>query len=225
MESIFEDIRERDMDFLFMEEFNVNREFTEKLFEKIIPEIYESNNILAKHSIFDEQFGETDIYISFSIKGIDYIFLIENKINAVFQPDQAKRYNLRKENILKNNYEIRVYSVLFAPEKYITTHNESNEFDFSISYENILNYFESKNSVRDIYKSSIVKMAIEQSRRGYNIKENEIVTKFWKNYWTYLHNNYPNIIMKEPNIKPFDADWPLFYFHWLPKKWEIHHKL
>ena len=68
-------------------------------------------------------------------------------------------------------------------------------------------------------------MAIEQARRGYNIKEDIRVTKFWKNYWYYLKNNYPCVIMKEPDIKPFDADWPLMYFNWLPKHWEIHHKL
>jgi hypothetical protein len=62
-------------------------------------------------------------------------------------------------------------------------------------------------------------------RRGYNAIEDQRVTKFWKDYWNFIHENYPNIIMKEPSIKPLDSDWPILYLNWLPKYWEIVHKL
>jgi hypothetical protein len=225
MEQIFEELRERDMDFLLVEEFNVNKEFLVKLFERNIPNIILAKNINAKHSIVDNLYGETDIFISFFIEENNYILLIENKIDAIFQPNQSKRYNLKKENILKNNEKCIIYSVLIAPEKYIKNHIESNDFNICITYEEIMEYFNNNKTDRFQYKSMILNLAIEQSRRGYTVKENEAVTNFWKNYWEYLNKNYPEIIMKQPNIKPYDADWPLLFLYWIPKKWEIFHKL
>jgi hypothetical protein len=225
METIFEDIRERDMDFLFIEEFNVNDDFSKYLFKDHILEIKNVVEIFAKHSIVDSHYGETDIYVELSTKNDNIVLLIENKIDAQFQPQQSSRYNIRKENIIKENSKTIVYTILFAPEKYILGHKESNDFDICIAYEKVMEYFRTNDTKRNKYKATIVEMAIAQARRGYNIKEDAIVTKFWKNYWSYLMNNYSNITMKEPIIKPFDADWPLFYFYWLPKKWEIHHKL
>lgn len=225
MEQIFEELRERDMDFLLVEEFNVNKDFLVKLFEKNIPNIITAKNITAKHSIVDNLYGETDIFISLFIEEYNYILLIENKIDALFQPNQSKRYNLRKENFLKNNEKCFVYSVLIAPEKYINNHNESNDFDICITYEEIMEYFNNNKTDRFQYRSMILNLAIEQSRRGYTVKENEAVTNFWKNYWEYLNKYYPDVIMKQPDIKPYDADWPLLFLNWLPKKWEIFHKL
>jgi len=225
MELIFEDLRERDMDCLFIEEFNVNNEFTIEIFKNHIEGLESINKAKAIHSIVDSNYGETDIYVEINTSIFHLIFLIENKIDALFQPYQGERYNIRKNNIIKENDGIIVYTVLFAPEKYISEHKESSIFDICITYEKIMDYFNGKNTKRDKYKANIIKMAIEQARRGYTIKEDIRVTKFWKNYWNYLQSNYPNIIMKEPIIKPFDADWPLLYFNWLPKHWEIHHKL
>lgn len=225
MELIFEDIRERDMDCLFIEEFNVNYEFFTVLFKNLIMEPNNIKQINAKHSVVDSQYGETDIFVDILTNEFKIILLIENKIDALFQPQQGERYNIRKNNILKENDKIIAYTVLFAPKKYIAGHKESSTFDICITYEEILKFFDSNKTKRDKYKAKIIGMAIDQARRGYDIKEDIRVTKFWKNYWNYLQSNYPNIIMKEPNIKPFDADWPLMYLHWLPKHWEIHHKL
>jgi len=225
MELIFEDIRERDMDCLFIEEFNVNNDFFVDLFKNSITALSDIKSILAKHSIVDSQYGETDIFTKIELIDKNIILLIENKIDASFQPLQGERYNIRKRNIISENNSINVYTVLFAPEKYFSGHIESKKFDICISYEKIQKYFEGRKTIRDVYKANIIKMAIEQAKRGYNIVEDIRVTKFWKNYWNYLQNNYPAVIMKEPNIKPFDADWPLIYFDWLPKYWEIFHKL
>ena len=225
MERIFEDLRERDIDCLLIEEFNVNYEFTKIVFSNNIKELNNIRKVVAKHSVVDLQYGETDIFLEIYTDTQLIVLLIENKIDASFQPQQSERYNIRKNNILKENKNIKAYTILIAPEKYISGHLESLKFDYSVTYENILNYFNKSNTKRDIYKANILKIAIDQAKRGYTIKEDIRVTKFWKNYWNYLQDNYPKIIMKEPGIKPFDADWPLFYFNWLPKNWEIHHKL
>jgi hypothetical protein len=225
MELLFEDIRERDMDCLFIEEFNVNNDFLIKLFNNHIKDLNKINQITAKHSVVDSQYGETDIFVDVKTDEYKLILLIENKIDALFQPQQSERYNIRKNNIINENNEIIVYTVLFAPEKYISGHKESSNFDICVTYEEIMKFFDSNETKRDKYKAKIIGMAIEQAKRGYNIKEDIRVTNFWRNYWNYLQSNYPNIIMKEPNIKPFDADWPLMYLNWLPKYWEIHHKL
>lgn len=226
MDKIFKDLRERDIDFLLIEEFNVNKQFLVYLLSNsLVDKINSVQNEKAIHSITDDGYGETDIYLTFFSDKKEYILLIENKIDAPFQPDQVNRYNLRKENIKQNRPEATVHSVIIAPEKYLNAHKISNDFDIKITYEVIMKYFISENSDRSKYKANLFNNAIKQEKQRYIIKENPIVTKFWKDYWFYLKENHPEIIMKEPDIKPSDADWLLFYLKWLPKGWEIFHKL
>ena len=221
----FDYIRERDIDFLLVEELNINSQFSDFIFQYHIPEIFQAVNFKAIHSVVDEQYGETDIFFTFSVEDKKYAILIENKINAPFQPDQPKRYQLRKNKLKKENKIYKIYTALIAPEKYIDTHNVIKEFDIVILYEDILHYFyHIEKSDRSMYKAMIINDATTQSKCSYIVKENPQVTLFWQKYWTLIRKDYSYFYMKEPNLKPFDADWALLSIYFLPKNWIIKHK-
>jgi len=225
MQQHFDYIRERDIDFLLLEELNINSQFSDYLFQYNIPEILQAINIKAIHSVVDEQYGETDIFFSFSSGDKNYAILIENKTNAPFQPDQAKRYKLRKNKIKKENRIDKIYTALTAPEKYIDTHEEPKDFDIIIFYEDIIHYFVNiEKSSRSFYKAMIFNDAVAQSKCSYIVKENPHVTLFWQKYWTLIRKEYSYLQMKEPSTKPFDADCALLSIYFLPKNWIIKHK-
>ena len=218
MQQHFDYIRERDIDFLLVEELNINSQFSDYLFQYDIPKILQAVNFKAIHSVIDEQYGETDIFFSFSACDKNYAILIENKINAPFQPDQAKRYKLRKNKIKKENRIDKIYTALTAPEKYINTHEETKDFDIIIFYENIIHYFINiEKTSRSLYKAMIFNDAVAQSKCSYIVKENPQVTLFWQKYWTLIRKEYSYLQMKEPSTKPFDADWVLLSIYFLPK--------
>ena len=221
----FDYIRERDIDFLLVEELNINGNFSDFLFKNDIPEIFQATSIKAVHSVVDEEYGETDILFAFSVEGKKYVILIENKINAPFQPDQAKRYSLRKKKLKKEKKLDKVYTALIAPEKYVDIHNSYKDFDIIVMYEEIFNYFYNiLKTDRSFYKARIINDAITQSKSSYIVKENPKVTLFWQKYWTLIRKDYSCFFMKEPDVKPFDADWALLSIYFLPKNWIIKHK-
>ena len=71
----------------------------------------------------------------------------------------------------------------------------------------------------------MVKEAIEQNRRGYTVAPNELVTDFWFKYWSRSTQQYPELEMKSPGLKPANADWPEFRPSSFEKRFMIFHKL
>ena len=61
----FDYIRERDIDFLLVEKLNINSQFSDYIFQYKIPEIFQGVYFKAVHSVVDEQYGETDIFLHF----------------------------------------------------------------------------------------------------------------------------------------------------------------
>jgi hypothetical protein len=96
-----------------------------------------------------------------------------------------------------------------------------------ISYEAIQEWFErhTAEGERARYKSRMLHEAIEQSRRGYNPKVNERVTKFWHSYWVCASREFPELSMREPGHKPANATWIELHPKELERRRKIVHKL
>ncbi len=107
---------ERDFDRLFIEELA----FREGFFDAFARRIgFKSRPIKAiKHSVYEnfggDAWGETDILVEFEDGAA---LLIENKLSADFQPDQAERYQARAEHRAKGGAEVK--TVLIAPLVYL----------------------------------------------------------------------------------------------------------
>ena len=217
-------ILERDIDLLLLEELNVSENFSSWLYLKIF-----NGNVAppckgAWHSISDSLLGESDLVVLFEDgKSV----LIENKIDAVAQPEQGQRYQERGLKGISQNLWSDFSTCMVAPELYLQTENDSQSYDINIRYEEIYDWFinSSNHTKRDQHKAYIIKEAIEQNRRGYQIIPDEKVTNFWFEYWQLSNKMYPHLEMRKPGKKPFHSDWPEFRPSVLNKNIIIVHKL
>lgn len=222
---ILESVRERDIDLLFLEEWNTNPSFSEWFLNKMLNECNKYKKVVGFHSVVQDNLGKTDLYLEYQETTGNSVVLLENKINALAQDQQGIRYGKRAQNLrLSKNYK-RVSTCIIAPSNYLKGNLESANYDFQITYEDMYDYFNNFTDNRSRYKAMVVRLAIEQERRGYSIKPDSEVTQFWHEYWEQIRIQIPNLYMKEPTLIPEGSDWPVLSFDWMPEKWIMRHKL
>ena len=130
--------------------------------------------------------------------------LIENKLDVNFQELQFERYQRRGELYKSESKCSEYYSVLVAPNEYA---ERQKDFEKYISYEDLRNFFELEGSRRSSFKASLLKIAIEKSKRGYQPINSDPVQRFWQAYWEYKEDTLPEFTMKKPSIVPLESDW------------------
>ena len=219
-----EAVTERDIDLLLLEELNVSNDFSSWFYSVV------TNNDSAPlcegawHSISDAALGESDLVVIYE-NGV--ALLIENKIDALAQPEQAVRYKARGEKGVKTGLWNSFVTCMVAPSLYLKKEKDANIYDSNLSYEKIASWFSSQDAFecRAKYKSYIIAEAIEQNRRGYTVIPDRQATEFWAKYWAFSSRQYPELEMKKPGIKPANSDWPDFRPSVLNNRFSIVHKL
>lgn len=202
-----ESIQERDVDLILLEELRTDNSFCKWFLNELnLPKLTSVNG--AWKSISDYGLGETDILFSYNSNSKQKLILIENKLDALFQNEQYSRYLKRA-----NEYQIKTqcdkaYVVLVAPQLYCE--NQS-DFENYVTYEAIAKRFEYAGSKRNLFKSSLLKIATEKLRRRYQPVNSVLVQNFWYLYWKYREEKHPTLTMKKPNIVPRNSDWPMLF--------------
>ena len=219
---MFECIQERDIDLLLMEEWCVNPEFARFFLKKIVPSNFNILNRTAMHSITDDAYGENDIVLTFQHGEQHIAVLVEDKIAAVPQPNQAKRYQLRAEKMKSSGQYDEVFICIVAPQHYLD--NDTEQYPNSITYESLADYL-ANGTPRGEYKANMLRLGISQERRHPKPVKNELVTKFWQDYYNELKLMFPEAIMAYPQIVPINSDWPMIRFPEFPDKTRLVHKM
>ncbi|SFC87445.1 PD-(D/E)XK nuclease superfamily protein [Flexibacter flexilis DSM 6793] len=216
-----EAVQERDMDILILEELECNENFRTHFTNQLhLPEMQEYEG--AWRSVTDSTLGETDILVKYiSSENQVICLLIENKIDANFQPEQFARYEKRGLKYLQSNECDAFFCILIAPQKYIS--NQS-DFEICFSYENLMQLIASEATPRAAFRANLVQIAIEKSRRGYQAENCEVVQRFWMAYWEYKEANYPLYAMKKPESVPEGSDFIVFSIR-ENEKLKFRHKL
>ena len=215
-------VAERDIDLLLLEELNTNPDFPRWIATQAAPESRFSPCIGAWHSVVHGQLGESDIVTLFD-DGL--AILIENKIDAPAQPDQALRYSKRGEAGCQEGHWSAYLSCIVAPQRYLDANSEAQAYDFQLPYEAIRDWFGQQEGLRVNYRAAVIQEAIEQNRRGYSPIADEDVTRFWLAYWEVANSLFPGLEMPRPGIKPSNAHWPDFRPKSLGKNMSIVHKM
>lgn len=222
-----EAIQERDIDLLLLEELYCSFKFREWFIEKTIGKNKSFIKFLGIwHSLNKANLGESDLVMKFLRKDNKaHLFLIENKIDASFQPAQPLRYKQRGEKYIKEGECVSYSTVLIAPKKYI---RDNEDFDFVIEYEQIRDWFNNQapQDKRAEYKAKIFSLAIEKSRRGYRPIPDEKATNFWHAYWQISKEIAPELGLKEPKKDiPAGSTFIIFKPKVLPKDISLVHKI
>ena len=154
--------------------------------------------------------GESDIVVAFGGAEGFLVLLIENKIDAEFQPDQPERYRgraLRWQGLLPP--VTLVETVLLSPEEYFE--NEGSElFDRQISYEDVIAALAGAGDPRTQFLAETLKSGVESHRSNYSPLTNEVTTSVWAAIWDCANSEAPQLRMRKPGSKPARAGFIYF---------------
>lgn len=200
---IFDNIFERDMDMLLMRQFSDNNFAFIDLFLKRIHCGSDYSVLKIAHSVMTSD-GETDIQVILSFNGSRIALLIEDKIDAIAQPDQAKRYEIRAEKAKTNGEYDEYYIFIVAPQKYLENNKEVSNYSYRLSYEDI------KTTLTNEFDLAIMNCALAESKRGYIPVEDRKVTLFWNRMFNYVEARFPGTFAfygKKGDIHGSTASW------------------
>jgi hypothetical protein len=230
---ILEAVYERDVDLLLLEEMHVSTPFRRWLESAIIGEqLEEASFIDAYHSICDVTSGgagESDLVLLFSdANNQRWAILIENKVSAAAQPEQGVRYRRRGIHGVESGKWQRFKTAIIAPELYLSRGSDVANFDAKLSYEQVRGWFDQCvecDPDRAAFKSKVLQLAIDQSRRGYIPKMDERVTKFYHDYWEFVTREFPELCMDDPGEKQSGSHYAGFRPKNLPPYRKLWHDL
>lgn len=220
------DIRERDIDLLILEELVASPDFLEWFLSRLgFPNdlaLEEANRSVNTDS------GESDLELTVMNSERRIKILVENKIDAAFQPDQPERYRQRAEAYRRTAHFTEVSAVVTAPAVYFGEDGEQYGFDCALTYEEIINWFETTKPMllRSAFKLSMLRAAIERGRQGWILVPSEPVGRFWRRYWQLAQEVAPSLAMPFPKSEiPANSHFIVFQPVGLPADVKLKHKV
>lgn len=135
-------VLERDVDLLLVEELSCSDAFREFFANTVLPGVdLVGANWVIRHSVNRPGLlpGETDIEVTIEGDALpgQIRLLIENKVDAGFQPEQVARYLHEARRVLEAGDCWLAKTCLVAPSGYLESRNDAAAFDVSLAYETI----------------------------------------------------------------------------------------
>lgn len=182
-------IQEFWMDFLLEEEFSATPEFCCEFLKECASELQFVCVGRVAHSVSHTD-GEVDLVVILVVKRADGVsakiaLLVEDKITAGFQPDQARRYELFGEHGKTTGAWESYCTVLVAPHAYI---NLGHGFQRSIPYEVISTWVCPSDPMRRAFKQRRIAEAIAKKNATGVQKVDPVVTAFRAEYFKNLQD-------------------------------------
>lgn len=216
-------ICERDIDLLLLEELSVNPAFAARLITHVTSSA--PSQVTSVRKSVTQSSGESDLEVTWhDAAGQVGRLLIENKVDASFQRDQAGRYRQRAQAYVKGGACAAAWTLIIAPASYFAPEAGGHGFDVAVSYETVQEWFaESDLGHRGAYKRAVLAAAIAKSSLGYNPIQDDTVSRFWRDYWEASVAEAPSLGMAEPGPKPAGSTWIYFMPGGLPREvWLLH---
>jgi hypothetical protein len=220
-------IQEFQIDFFLEEEFTVDLAFAQAFVAACGLAVSVKRVEWVIHSVSDKH-GEADLIVLITAEQPDertakIALLIEDKINAGFQPGQAHRYRQRGEEGVSLRWE-SFRTVLVAPSSYISP---SHGFDAAVSLEQIMEWICPADAGRGAFKVAKIKEAIrKQASTGVQVVDDDM-TEFRTAYYiklqafNLLHGT--DFTMRPPAPTYYGDTWFILRSLSLPTWAEIRH--
>ncbi len=221
-------IQEFRIDFLLEEEFAVDPLFAQSFLTAsgVSFAIKRVEHVI--HSVSDKH-GEADLIVLLNAgrrngDTVKVAVLIEDKINASFQPYQSDRYQQRgKEGVSAGKWDVFV-TVLVAPSAYIRV---PHGFDAAISLEQIKEWICPNDFARRDFKVAKINEAIQKKNStGVQIVD-EAMTAFRHSYFDYLQmfnvRRGTDFTMRAPGPTYYGDTWFQLKSATLPAWAEVRH--
>jgi hypothetical protein len=218
-------ICERDIDLFILEECVSSPRFLSWLLSHVPGWPDEQRELLIAARSVDQVNGESDLELTLrGAPGCIGKLLIENKLDAGFQPLQLARYRERAAMYVDRGDCTHAAVILLAPTAYVR--RSTGEVDAIVSYEDVEAWLLATDFDHRIeYKRELMRAALEKHRLGYNPDTDGPVTDFWSMYWTEARNVAPALQLEKPGPKPAGAGFVWFFPPGLPGDLNLCHKL
>lgn len=170
--------------------------------------------------------GESDVEVQLmASNGKRHRLLFENKVYAIFQPDQAERYAARARRCVERGESDGATIVLVAPTEY--GGGENCGFDTRINYEWLLERYRVRvaEDASARYGVALLEAALDKSSSGYVKQPVETKTLFWMAYHSVAMDLVPQLRMPEPVASGAKNNWISFRPNGLPKRCRLLHKM
>ena len=202
-------LRERDIDLLICSELHFPESPLHQLFKGAWND--GMGHLVGAWVSYQDSDGETDLLAAFTNGARYLVLLIENKIDADFQPGQPERYLARARRWrAEMSLNADVETILLAPEEYFENRG-SEVFDRLLSYEEVIAGLVGSRDARTNYLANTLRDGIESHRLGYKPEHNEATTLVWGAIWELSNSQAPLLRMRHPASKPIGAGFIYFY--------------
>jgi hypothetical protein len=215
---------EHDVDMLFLEELVATPGFLEWLLAHVA--LAEGAELLSAACSVSTSTGESDLEIVVRSAGKTIGVLIENKLDAILQPEQAHRYQQRAGYYVNKGSCDACVTLIIAPRKYFADDEDTKKFDFRICLENIRKWFDGPDipKARKQYIQALLDKALEKGCVGWRLVPDRTVTEFWRKYWEIADRVAPELQMPKPPDRPSGSTFVYFKPHDLPSNIQLIHK-
>ncbi len=153
--------------------------------------------------------GESDLVVVYETPGGDQrvALLIEDKVDAPLQLDQAKRYRLRAENEVRRGDYQAWETVLCSPQGYIAAHPEASGFDQHITYEAIAEFLRSTDAgTRALYRANFIASAALRNANTWTRVDDQDTNVFWNAAYDMACEQFPILELKPLRLTK-DSSW------------------
>jgi hypothetical protein len=221
-------IQEFQIDLLLEEEFLSNSEFARQ-FLAICSTSNRFRSVQRAVRSMSDKFGEADLVVLMSVERESgeintLALLIEDKITAPAQPNQAARYKQRGDNGCNVGDWEDYVTVLVAPEKYIKT---AHGYDAAVTLEQIEDLFCPTDQERRKYKVRAIREAMEKKNASGVQIVDPAMTAFRAAYYDALQqfnsSNHADFRMRLPAPTYWGDYWFKLKNSQLPHNAEIRH--
>lgn len=192
---------ERDIDLLLAEEFSVNPAFA-SWFVSLTKFAEREAEVVEVHVSKADTLGESDLIVVFeSTNRGRFALLIEDKIDAPLQPDQALRYRQRAEKEVKLGLCVDYQIILAAPRHYIEGYPGLDGFDVKIAHEDIgAAIADIDPSPRGLYRASFVGTAASKRINKWKPERDAATDAFWEAAYRLATEEFSILEMKRISL-------------------------
>ena len=155
--------------------------------------------------------GETDLLVAYEHGDKSLVLMIEDKVDAEYQPDQPERYQTRAEQWRKDMTSgSNVETILLAPEDYFETQG-SEIFDRQVSYEEVIAVLADATDQRTRFLAQTLQEGRKSLTQSYVALHSDSTTAVWNVIWEMANSAEPQLRMRSPGSKPARAGFIYFY--------------
>lgn len=186
---------ERDIDLLLLELFHVSPETVRWLAGRL--DVSDAVAVSARHSVYRGN-GETDVLLVVESGEKRIALMIEDKIGAVMQPDQAQRYHIRGHELVERGEADDYRTILCAPEGYLATVAADEPWHHKVSFEAIADHLSLEGGLTSTWRQAILRLCSAKARRARSVDgkiagdSEQWLVKLKDDYREFAKVNFPH---------------------------------